>query len=181
MSLSAEGILDPDELLRMLDLLAGETANDFMMSIDSRGTKVKGESERGIEFIDIGGYCHQMEVAAPPGSTKGKVRIFPLVVVRECDAATASISSLLASQEDKLEVSIFVYRASGDHMVADPFLEIVLTDARVISQAILTGGRPRQPREVTVFAGRKVEVKTAAQQHSGLRGAVRTATITASQ
>ncbi|QRF58418.1 type VI secretion system tube protein Hcp [Variovorax sp. UC122_21] len=181
MSFSAEGALDPDELLRLLDLMAGEPANDFLMSIDNRGTKVKGESERGIEFIDIGGYCHQMEVVSPPGSTKGSVRVHPFVIVREVDAATASIASLLFSQEANLEVSIFVYRASGDHLPSQPFFEVILTGARVVSQAIVTGGKPRQPREVTVFESRNVQVKTAPQLASGIRGAVRTAVIAATQ
>lgn len=185
MSWTYDGRLDPDEALRLLDHLSGESGNDFAMMIESKGSPIEGESQRtyedGKQRMEIGGYSYKTDVIVPPGSSKGKLRNYPFIVIRDCDAATASIASLLFSQEANLEVSIFVYRASGDHLPSQPFFEVILTGARVVSQAILTGGTPRQPREVTVFESRNVQIKTAPQLASGIRGAVRTAVIAATQ
>lgn len=179
MSFTLDGTLDPDEALRLLDYLSGESDNDFAMLVENKGTPVEGESSRpyedGKSRLDIGGYYMLTEVKIPPGSSKGKVAHFAVIVVRDCDAATASVASLLKSQEIELKVTISVFKAGGDNSGdMQPTLEIVMEGARVVTHAILTGGQPKKPREIIYFGYRKIEIRSAPQRDTGLRGAVRT-------
>jgi len=183
MSWRLDGTLDPDEALRLLDHMSGESSNDFLMLIESKGTAVEGESKRafddGKQRMHIAGYSYLAEVQTPPGASKGQVRLSSLIVVRECDAASASIASLLKNQESDLKVQVSVFKASGDSSKEQqPTLELHLEGARITTHAMLTGGNPRRPCEIIYFMPRKLELKSAPQQESGLRGAVRTCTIT---
>jgi len=184
MSWRLDGTLDPDEALRLLDHMSGESSsNDFLMLIESKGTAVEGESKRafddGKQRMHIAGYSYLAEVQTPPGSSKGQVRLSSLIVVRECDAASASIASLLKNQESDLKVQVSVFKASGDSSKEQqPTLELHLEGARITTHCMLTGGNPRRPCEIIYFMPRKLELKSAPQKESGLRGAVRTCTMT---
>lgn len=183
MSWNMDGILDPDEALRLLEAMSGETGNDFLMLIESKGNAVEGDSTRAFEDgkqrMAILGFSHLAELRTPPGAAKGQVRMGQLVVVRACDASTATLASLLKNQEADLKVQIAVFKASGDTSKdLQPMLEFVLENARITTQAILTGGTPRRPCEILAFAPRKLEIRSAPQQETGLRGAVRTCTLT---
>ena len=182
MGWTTDGHLDPDEALRLLDLLSGESGNDFVMKVETMGDIIKGESERVFEDrkprMDIGGYLFLLEVETPPGSTKGRMRESQFVVVRDCDAATASIASLLRNQNSDLQVTVSVFKAGGDltkEML--PHLEFQLWDARVTAQSILTGGRPKRPCEIIRFDYEAMEIRSAPQKDTGQRGAVRTCSI----
>jgi hypothetical protein len=59
-------------------------------------------------------------------------------------------------------------------------LEFMLEETRIDTQAILTGGNPRRPCEIIYFMPRKMEIRSAPQQQTGLRGAVRTCMLTQS-
>ena len=183
MSWTLDGTLNPDEAMRMLDHMSGDTGNDFLMLIDSKGNAIEGESKRAFEDgkqrMHIAGYTYLAEVQTPPGAAKGQVRLSTLIVVRECDAATASIASLLKNQENDLKVQISVFKASGDSSKEQqPTLELLLEGARITTHCMLTGASPRRPFEIIYFMPRKLEIKSAPQQDSGLRGAVRTCTLT---
>ncbi|RZL96397.1 MAG: hypothetical protein EOP82_00805 [Variovorax sp.] len=184
MSWTKDGTLDPDEALRLLDAVSGESGNDFVMLIENKGTVVEGESERGHEDgkqrMDIAGYLYLAEVRTPPGSTKGAIRHAELIVIRDCDAATASIASLMKNQDSEIKVQLSVFKASGD-TAADlqPTLEFLLEGARVDAQCILTGGTPRRPCEIIFFQYRKIEIRSAPQMITGLRGAVRSCMLSA--
>lgn len=183
MSWRLDGTLDPDEALRLLDHMSGDSGNDFLMLIESKGNAVEGESKRAFEDgkqrMHIAGYSYLAEVQTPPGSSKGQIRLSSLIVVRECDAATASIASLLKNQENDLKVQVSVFKAGGDSSKEQqPTLELALEGARITTHCLLTGGDPRRPCEIIYFMPRKLELKSAPQQESGLRGAVRTCTMT---
>ena len=96
--------------------------------------------------MDIAGYSYLAEVVTPPGASKGKVRNHALIVLRACDAATASIASLMKNQDSDIKVHLSVFKAGGDASKdMQPTLEIVLEGARVDTHSILTGGSPRRP------------------------------------
>ncbi|SCX74731.1 type VI secretion system tube protein Hcp [Variovorax sp. EL159] len=181
MSFNNGGYLETDDALRMLDLLSQASGSDFYMSVESKGKKVAGEIQTlfsdNMEVLEIGGYSYVAEVASAPGSGKGVARGLPLAVVRDCDAATASIASLLYSQDSDLIVNILVFKAGGDNADRQPFFEIELTGGRVSQHAILTGGVPKRPCEIVVFSYRAIEIKSAPQLVSGIRGAVRAAKL----
>ena len=182
MSFTIDGIMDPDEALRMLDLLSGESGADYHMIIDNKGKKITGESQRvfgdAMEMLDIGGYFYDAQIRATPGSTKGVVKVSPLMVVRDADAATASIASLLNSQDSDLIVNILVFKASGDSSNdLQPFFQIELRGARVSYHGVITGGTPKRPCEIISFQHREAEIRSAPQAQTGLRGAVRTAKL----
>jgi len=56
----------------------------------------------------------------------------------------------------------------------------VFTEARVHTQSLLTGGNPKRPCEIVYFNFRKIEIRSAPQLDTGLRGAVRTCVLTKS-
>jgi hypothetical protein len=179
MAFTLDGVLDPDEALRLLDALSGESHNDFAMLIENKGTPIEGESTRAYEDgksrLDIGGYYLLSQVNIPPGSSKGKVASYPIIVVRDCDAATASVASLLKAQDSDLKVTLSVFKAGGDTSEEmQPTLELVMEGARVTTHSLVTGGRPKKAREIIYFAYRKLELRSAPQRNTGQRGAVRT-------
>ncbi|CAN5717465.1 hypothetical protein BH11PSE13_BH11PSE13_11260 [soil metagenome] len=183
MSWTLDGTLDPDEALRLLDHMSGESGNDFLMLIESKGSVIEGESERhfedGKKRMDIAGYSYLSEVVTPPGASKGKVRASSLIVVRDCDAATASVASLLKNQDDAIKVTLSVFKAGGDDSKdSQSSLEFVLEGARITTHCVLTGGRPKRPCEIIYFQYRKIEIRSAPQVATGLRGAVRTCVLT---
>jgi hypothetical protein len=86
---------------------------------------------------------------------------------------------LLKNQENDLKVQLSVFKASGDSSKEQqPTLEFLLEGARITTHCMLTGGNPRRPCDIIYFMPRKLELKSAPQQGSGLRGAVRTCTLT---
>src|ERR1700757_3592110 len=103
MSWTLDGSLDPEQALRLLEHMSGEADYDFVMLIENKGAVMEGESRReyedGKQRMDIAGYWHQVDMVTPPGASKGKVRNSAFAVVRQCDAATASIASLLKNQD----------------------------------------------------------------------------------
>ena len=174
---SAEtGLLSPDQALRLLDLaVEGASSYDLSAVIEKDGSPIAGESPRkfghGKPHLDIEGYL--WGVSQNTGvHTLGK-QPHTLYLVRRTDAATASILSVLTSASEKVKVTLGVYEASGSADV-DPMLEVVVDQARLVVHCIMTGGALRGPCELLGFAGRKFEVRSAPQQASGLRGAVRT-------
>lgn len=182
MSFNQDQVLDADEALRIIDMLAGESGTDYHMMIDNKGKKIVGESQRVfgdvMEMMDIGGYYYNAKVTAAPGSTKGVVKVSPLIVVRDADAATASIAGLLNNQDQDLVVNILVFKASGDGSNdLQPFFQIELRGARVAFHAVITGGVPKRPCEIIAFQQREAEIRSAPQLNTGLRGAVRTARL----
>jgi type VI secretion system (T6SS) effector Hcp len=183
MSFNMDGKLDPDEALRLLDTMAGESSMDFTMLLESKGAVVEGESARkfedGKKRMAVGGYCYSNDVITPMGGgAKGQVRPSMFIVVRDSDAATASIASLLKNQDTDIVATISVFKAGGDvSKDQQPTLEFVLTDARVHTHALLTGGQPKRPCEVIYFNYRRLDIRSAPQVDTGLRGAVRTCTI----
>ncbi|VWX55986.1 conserved hypothetical protein [Burkholderiales bacterium 8X] len=182
MSWTVDGMLDPDEALRLLDHLSNESGNDFAMSIESKGTAIEGEMTRSFEDgkqrMRVAGYQYSAEVVNPPGSTKGKVRNKSFIVVRDCDAATASLASLMKNQDSDIKLQLSVFKAGGDSSPdMQPTLEFVLDEARIDAHCILTGGRPKRPCEIIFFGYRKIEIRSAPQKSSGQRGAVRSCII----
>ncbi|WP_399697640.1 type VI secretion system tube protein Hcp [Xenophilus sp.] len=180
MSFNNDGKLDVDEALRMVDLAAsGDPDGDMAMSVQSKGSPVEGESRRayddGKKRMDVKGYFFRSWVHTPPGSNKGRVSLTTLSVVRESDAASASLAGLLNKQADDLEVVISVYKASGDDSPEEqPTLEITLKQARLDQHCLLSGGALGRPCEVLSFQYRTLVLASAPQVKSGLRGAVRT-------
>jgi hypothetical protein len=171
MSWTYDGKLDPDEALRLLDYLSGESGNDFAMMIESKGSPIEGESKRtyedGKQRMDIGGYSYKSDVVIPPGSSKGKLRNY------------SSIASLLKNQDSDLKVTVSVFKAGGDSSKdLQSHLEFVLEGARVNCHAIVTGGTPKRPCDIIFFDYTKLEIRSAPQQQTGARGAVRTCTFT---
>ena len=65
MSWTIDGTLDPDEALRLLDHMSGDSDNDFAMLIENKGAVVEGESTReyedGKQRMDIAGYAYLAE------------------------------------------------------------------------------------------------------------------------
>jgi type VI protein secretion system component Hcp len=164
--------------------MAGDTVMDFHMLLESKGAVIEGDGQRKFEDgkmrLPVGGYYNYAHVVTPPGSSKGQVRTTMFIVVRDSDAATASIASLLKTQAADITATISVFKASGDGSVEQQaMLEFVLSEARIDTHAFVTGGVPKRPREIIYFNYRKIEIRSAAQASTGLRGAVRTCVMTA--
>ena len=174
----ADGRLDQDEALRLLDLaVAAAGANDMAMSIENNGAPLEGESTRrysdGKHRLDLLGYIvHAMR--DPSGSSTAPILMSHLHVVRRSDAATASIASLMRNDTRNLRLTLSIYRSGGDpSRESDPMLQYSFVGARVAELAMLTGGATRVPCEIVRFAFRVWTIESAAQLSSGARGAVR--------
>ena len=101
--------------------------------------------------------------------------------MRQSDAATASIASLLRNQTVGLTITVSIYRSGGeDGSQLEPMIEFVFTGGRVNEVAYLTGGSSGHPCEVIRFGYRVMSINSAAQLATGIRGAVRTCDLTAS-
>jgi len=185
MSLILDHTLDPDAILRFIDLASEvEAGQDLALLLENKGTPVKGESTRtfedGKDRLDVMGYMLVSDIQVAPGTSTAKVSASNLVVVRRCDAASASIASLLNSQTEDLKVVLSTFKAGGDDFSIDlqPTLEIEIDKGRVAHFSILTPSRLKGvPCEVVAFAHQGIEIRSAPQAKTGLRGAVRTCTF----
>lgn len=182
MGWTSDGAVDPDEGLRLLDLVSEEAGDDYWMLLESKGKAIEGDSARpfadGKPRLEVGGFRYQLDVFSPPGSTKGQLRAAAVFVVRDCDAASASIASLLRDQVNDLKVVISVYKAGGDTSKdLQPHLELELTQARLLNHTMLTAAKSARPREIIQVEYQGLEIRSAPQSETGLRGAVRTCTI----
>ncbi|MDB5827705.1 MAG: hypothetical protein JWQ73_1925 [Variovorax sp.] len=186
MSLNADGRIDTDEALRLLDLsLQSEGANDIALSIDNNRTPVEGESMRtysdGKHRISLLGYDVHAGLRMAPGVTTASLVLSHLYVVRRTDAATAPIASLLRSPTANLKLTLSIYRAGGDNIQdTEPMVEFTFEGARVSEIALLTGGAVRAPSEIIRFGYRVMKIQSAPQLASGIRGAVSTCELTMS-
>lgn len=180
LAIGIDGTPTPEQLMHLLALAASKSEYDLMLAIEKDGSAVAGESPRtfgdGTPRLEVEGYL--WGVAQRSGSGAAGHQPYMLYAVRRCDAATASIMSMLTSASEKIRVTLGAYRAGGDSDV-EPTLEIVVDQARLVLHSLLTGPGTAGPCEVLGFAGKKFEVRSAAQQRSGLRGAVRTCTFEA--
>ena len=185
MSFTPDPILDPDAVLRLVELASQTTTGqDVVLLLENKGTPIEGESVRnfadGKKRLDVMGYMLISGVQPAPGTSNAKVSTGDLIVVRQCDAASASIASLLKSQTEDLKVVLSTFKAGGDRAATDeqPTLEIEIDKGRVAHFSVLTPSRLNGiPCEVVAFAHQGLEIRSAPQAQTGLRGAVRTCTF----
>jgi type VI protein secretion system component Hcp len=185
MSFDSDGRLDTDEALRMLELAQqGGGTLDMLMLIEARGTAIEGESPRafadGKQRMEVLGYDVHAQLRVATGASAPSLLLSHLQVVRQSDAATASIASLLRNQTTDLKIRLSIFRAGGDSGAdAQPKLEFEFEGARVAEIALLTGGKVGAPCEVIRFGYRVMKIHSAPQRNSGARGAVRTCELVA--
>jgi hypothetical protein len=185
MSFTLDPILNPEEALRLVDLASDSmSGQDLVLLLENKSSPVEGESVRDFEDgkkrLDAMGYMLVSGVQVAPGTNKAKVSTSNLIVVRQCDAASASIASLLKSQTEDLKVVLSTFKAGGDHPSKDaqPTLEITIEKGRVALYCVLTPSRMRGiPCEIVSFAHQGLEIRSAPQATTGFRGAVRTCTL----
>lgn len=107
--------------------------------------------------------------ATAPDKALARREYRPLFVMRRCDAATASIMSGLASNEG-MTVKLSMFESNTDKQAV---WELNLRKARLLQHMTYTGGPIGGAQEVFALAAMEFELQTAAQQSSGIRGAVR--------
>lgn len=179
------GIWNIDEQLRVLGLVQTQfEGNDLVMLVDNNGTPVEGDGVRpfpdGKPRMTITGYSWGLTVNVPGGAASDRRRTMnPLTVVRRTDAATASLASLVSQAASNLRVLISAFRAGGDPSVTDtqPMFEIELSEARISGQFLLSGGPLGTLSEILVLDYRGITLRSAAQQSTGARSAVRECSI----
>ncbi|WP_295545602.1 type VI secretion system tube protein Hcp [uncultured Pseudacidovorax sp.] len=183
MSFNQDQQIDADEALRMLELSLNRADNiDVVMSIESKGNQIEGESPRvfadGKKRMAVLGYFAAVRADAAPGGTKSKLTLNAMLIVRRCDAATASIANLIKSQASDVSVLLSCFKASGDSSPGqESTLEIALEEARLSNYALVTGGSVGVPCEILAFAYRRMVIASAPQLKDGRRGAVRGAEL----
>ena len=177
-------VMDMDEALRTLGIVGKLTDKighlDIFMKVKTqRAGDVEGESPR--KFAD-GKPRHQLlgyyfSAGSPTdvgsGAATGRRRYSAVRVVRNSDAATASLLSAF-STNDKVTVEVSSYKAGGSD-TAQPSFRMELGDARVKSYTLIAGGAlyGSGAMDIIEFVFRTVAIDTAPQTASGQRGAVR--------
>jgi hypothetical protein len=185
MSFTPDQMLDPETVLRLVDLACETTSGqDLALLLENKGSPIEGESTRDFEDgkkrLDALGYILISSVQVAPGTNAAKVSTSNLIVVRKCDAASASIASLLKSQTEDLRVVLSTFKAGGESYSTElqPTLEMEIDKGRVAHFSVLTSGRLQGvPCEIVAFAHQEIEIRSAPQAKSGQRGAVRTCTF----
>jgi type VI protein secretion system component Hcp len=176
-------VMEFDEAMRTLEIVGSRNGQlDVVMQIKTqRAGEIEGESERKFGDSkprhDILGYYFSAGSPSDAGSgqAKGRRRYSALRVVRNSDAATASLMSAFATN-DNLTVELASYRAGGDITKdTQPTLMIKLENARVKTFTLLSGGGlPNSGAvEIIELLFRSLAVDSAPQTHTGQRGAVR--------
>jgi len=183
-SFTPNDIPNPDEILRLFDLASEQAVaanQDMVLLIEHKGTPIEGESPRKFEdgkkrLSALGCLLISGVKEASPNRTKVIVTTSDLIVVRQCDAATASIANLFKKQEEDLKVQISFFKTDGAGTSEDqqPMLEITIERGRIAYFSMLTSSKfCGAPCEVIAFAHQGLKIDSAPQLKSGLRGALR--------
>ncbi len=176
-------VMDISEALQTLQLGGSKTGQlDLLMQVKGQKQgQIEGESTR--KFIDgklrhaILGYY--LSAGSPTDSASGQAtgrrRYSAMRVVRNSDSSTSSLMSAFATNED-LTVMLDSYRAGGDDSKdASPMFHIELTEVRVKTFTMMSGGALPNTGAVEIieFAFREIKMESAPQTKTGQRGAVK--------
>ncbi len=175
--------LSTDEVLRTLDMVKGDsTSLDIVMYMKSkRSGDIQGESDRVFADnkprMDLIGYFLATEAPTDmsTGGGTGRRQYAPLRIVRNADAASSSILSAFATNDD-VSVDVSVFKAGGDAQTKDaqPMLRIGIKKVRIKTYTMLAGGAFSSGAiEIIDFAFREIELESAPQTNTGKRGGVR--------
>jgi type VI protein secretion system component Hcp len=178
MAFLEDGSWSPEDARQLYELIGTGSADiDLVMLIESKGAPVVGELERPFEDgkarLSIGGYHWSAQM--PESSSQHQVVLNNLVVARRSDAATATLASLLRTQEKDLRVVVSAFKAGGDQRAqeAQSIFEMVLENARISRLVLNSGGTWGVPSELISISYRTLKIKSAPQKATGARGAVR--------
>jgi type VI protein secretion system component Hcp len=177
MSWDSNAVVDWDELGSVLKVMPSEpTSMDVHMTFTTPAAPI--DSEAGDSLLPVIGYAFR---AQREHRSAGVQAVVPqaIWVTRNVDAATASfISAMLNPGRGNRygEAVIKVFKAGGDLVGVTPLplIEFKLIDAAIVFHSIITPSSSSSPLEVMAIVYRQLEISTAVQQASGIRGAVRT-------
>ena len=180
MSMTSNGVPDPDDALRMLDLALGAASGcDLVMMIENAGSPIEGvlepQFDDGKPRMEIAGYFCGGHQHTQSGRASAARTLSNFIVVRRTDAATASIASMLRVNAEAGKVIVGVYKSGGDlkSTEAQAMLEFTMEKVRVTSHMMLTNSVLGAPTEIISFAFRRFTIRSAPQKNTGARGAVR--------
>ena len=177
-------VMDMEEALRTLEIVGTKMGQlDLLMQVKGqRQGQIVGESVR--KFINgqphhaILGYY--LAAGSPTdsasGQSTGRRRYSAMRVVRNSDSSTSQLLNAFSSNEG-LTVILDSYRAGGDDSKdASPMFHIELTEARVRSFTLMSGGALPNTGgvEIIEFAFREINMESGPQTNTGDRGAVKT-------
>jgi type VI protein secretion system component Hcp len=180
MSWDSNAVIDWDELGSLLKLMPSEpTSMDVHMTFSTPRAPVESEAEGDARFeLPIIGYVFR---AQREQRSAGVQTVVPqaIWVTRNVDASTASLISAMmnpGSGNRYGEAVIQAFKSGVDltGRAPSPMIEFRLTDAAIVYHSIITPGASSSPIEVLGIVYRQLQISTAPQQASGLRGAVRT-------
>ena len=176
-------VMDMEEALRTLEIVGAKMGQlDLLMRVKGqRQGQIQGESVR--KFINdqphhaILGYY--LAAGSPTdsasGQSTGRRRYSAMRVVRNSDSSTSQLLNAFSTNEG-LTVILDSYRAGGDDSKdASPMFHIELTEARVRSFTLMSGGALPNTGgvEIIEFAFREINTESGPQTNTGDRGAVK--------
>ncbi len=148
---------------------------------DNNPLKTDWPADTKLQYLreqDVLGYAVQTARRNISGAIGAAAVSSSLTIVRRSDAATATLASLLSTNNNKLTLTLSIYRAGGDtSRNTDPMIQFLYEGARIAEMLMLTGGATGMPCEVIRFSFRQLTIESAPQTGTGARGAVRTSTF----
>jgi type VI protein secretion system component Hcp len=189
MAWNTDGNIDAEEIGSVLKLMPTTSGSmDLELSIQIDGTFIQGESKSSHgngDVLSVFGYYFKSQISL---DLKRNLKPGPFWVVRDLDAATASLSSamkaLSGDTTKMMIVELRAFKAGGMKTageVSRPVLNFKLDQAIIAFQGFHTSSPSGIPSEVLGFNYRSITIETTPQLESGLMGATRNCQFTRSK
>jgi type VI protein secretion system component Hcp len=187
MAWNNDGRIDAEEfgtILKLMSATSGSMDLGLLVKID--GSFIQGEvkGKSGIDMLAVFGYYLRNQLSA---DSSGELIPGTFWIIRDLDAATASLSSAMKAcsgkSKKKLEVELRAFKAGAITVEAGVFRPVIcfkLEGAHIVFQAFITNSPSGIPSEVIAFNYRSITIETTPQLASGQMGATRTCELSIS-
>jgi type VI protein secretion system component Hcp len=179
MAWNNDGRVDAEELgsiLKLMPACSGSMDLGLLIKIDGSFIQAEIKGKSGSDMLPIFGYHYKSQISPESGA------LIPgsFWIIRDLDAATASLSSAMKACSGKstktMDVELRAFKAGGAKVAGEanrPVICFKLEGAFITMQVFLTHSPTGIPSEVVSFNYRSITIETTPQLESGQMGATR--------